>query len=258
MVAISHRADADRIDVVEMRALELDVRRAQAERLVDDEIGDQRADPGDGDVGIKRQRLLQRLVDADLHQQQRDQHVEHQPDHAARMAMRQAREEVRPGDRAGIGVGDVDLELRQDHEGAGQRQRQIRLRQHIAKRLEIHVRRFGGMFGGHAVAERKEGQERAGQQLQRAGDDPARTGAEQRDPPRASSRFAGRAAGSAGSRPARRSAPPARTPPMRRCRTAADRDGRPDRRARRESCVHSANESRIGDRRWPQRAGCAA
>ena len=71
MVAIGHGADADRIDVVEMRALELDVLRAQAERLVDDEIGDQRADPGDRDVGIERQRLLQRLVDADLHQQQR-------------------------------------------------------------------------------------------------------------------------------------------------------------------------------------------
>ena len=116
-----HRADADRIDVVEMRALELDMLRAQAERLVDDEIGDQRADPGDRDVGIERQRLLQRLVDADLHQQQRDQHVEHQPDHAAGMAVGQAREEIRPGDRAGIGVGDVDLELREDDEGAGQR-----------------------------------------------------------------------------------------------------------------------------------------
>ncbi len=46
------------------------------------------------------ERLLQRLVDADLHQQQRDQHVEHQPDHAAGMAVGEAREEVRPGDRA--------------------------------------------------------------------------------------------------------------------------------------------------------------
>ena len=179
-----HGADADRVDVVEMRALELHVLRTQAERLVDDEIGDQRADPGDRDVGIERQRLLQRLVDADLHQQQRHQHVEHQPDHAAGMAMGQAGKEIRPGDRAGIGVGDVDLELRQDHEGAGQRQRQIRLRQHVAKRFEIHVRRFGGMLGGHAMAERKEGQERSGQQLERAEDDPARTGAQQRDPPR--------------------------------------------------------------------------
>ena len=147
MVGDRHRADADRIDVVEMRALEFHVLRAQAERPVDDEVGDQRADPGDGDVGIERERLLQRLVDADLHQQQRDEHVEHQPDHAAGMAVGQAGKEIRPGDRAGIGVGDVDLELRQDHEGAGQRQREIGLRQHVAERLEIHVRGFGGMLG---------------------------------------------------------------------------------------------------------------
>ncbi len=114
-----HRADADRIDIVEMRALELHVLRAQAERLVDNEIGDQRADPCDGDVRVERQRLLQRLVDADLHQQQGDQHIEHQPHHAAWMAVRQAREEIRPCDRACIGVGDVDLELRQDDERAG-------------------------------------------------------------------------------------------------------------------------------------------
>jgi hypothetical protein len=63
-----HRPDADRVDVVEMRALELHVRRAQAERLVDDEIGHQRADPGDRDVGIERQRLFECLVDADFHQ----------------------------------------------------------------------------------------------------------------------------------------------------------------------------------------------
>jgi hypothetical protein len=158
-----HRADADRIDVVEMGALEFHVLRAQAERLVDDEIGNQRADPGDGDVGIKRQRLLQRLVDADLHQQQSHDHVEHQPDHAAGMAVGEAGKEVRPCDRTGIGVGDVDLQLRQDDEGAGQRQREIRLRQHVAKSFQIHVRGFRGMLGRYAVAERKEGQERSGQ-----------------------------------------------------------------------------------------------
>ena len=65
---------------------------------------------------------LDRRIDADLHQQQRDGHVEHQPHHAARMAVRQAREEIRPGDRAGIGVGDVDLELRDDHQQPGRRQ----------------------------------------------------------------------------------------------------------------------------------------
>ena len=161
-----HGADADRIDVVEMRALELDVLRAQAERLVDDEIGDQCTNPGNRDVGVERQRLLQRLVDADFHQQQRHHDVEHQPDHAAGMAVRQPREEIRPRDRAGIGVGDVDLELGQDHESAGQGQREIRLRQHVAEGFEIHVRGFRGMFVGDAMAQRKVGQERSGQQFQ--------------------------------------------------------------------------------------------
>ena len=48
-----HRADADRIDVVEMGALELDAGGTQAQRLVDHEIGDQRADPGDRDDGVE-------------------------------------------------------------------------------------------------------------------------------------------------------------------------------------------------------------
>ena len=173
-----HCADADRIDVVEMRALELDVLRAQAKRPVNDEIGDQRPDPGNRDVGIERQRLLQRLVDADFHQQQRHQHVEDQPDHAAGMAVGQAREEIRPGDRAGIGVGDVDLELRENDKGTGQGQRQVRLRQHVTKGFEIHVRGFGGVLLGDAVAQGEERKERACQQLKRAKDDPAGTGAE--------------------------------------------------------------------------------
>ena len=172
-----HRADADRVDVVEMRALEFHLRRAQAERLVDDEIGDQRADPGDGNVGVERQCLLQRLVDADLHKQQCDDHVEDQPDHAAGMAVGQAGEEVGPRDRARIGVGNVDLQLRQDHEGAGQRQGQVGLRQHVAKRLEIHVRGLGGMLSGDAMAECEECEERSGQQFQCAENDPAGPGA---------------------------------------------------------------------------------
>ena len=178
-----HRADADRIDVVEMRALEFHLWRTQAERPIDDEVGHQRADPGNGDVGIERKRLLQRLVDADLHQQQRHQHVEDQPHHAAGMVVGQPREEIRPGDRAGISVGDVDLELRQDHESAGQGQREIRLRQHVAERLQIHVRRLGGVLGRYAVAQREIRQERSGEQFQSAEHDPAGAGADQRDPP---------------------------------------------------------------------------
>ncbi len=160
-----------------MRALELHVRRAQAEWLVDHEIGHQRADPGDGDVGVERERLFQRLVDADLHQQQGDEHVEDQPDHAAGMAVGEAGKEIRPCDRTCIGVGDVDLQLREDHEGAGQRQSEVRLRQHVAKCFEIHGSRLRGMLVCDAMAHCKEGQERAGQQLERAENDPAGTGA---------------------------------------------------------------------------------
>ena len=85
-----HRTNAYRIDIVEMCALELHILRTQAERLVDDEISNERTDPGDRHIGIERQGLLERLVDADLHQQQRDENVEHQPDHSAGVAVGQA------------------------------------------------------------------------------------------------------------------------------------------------------------------------
>ncbi len=81
-----------------MRPLEFHMLRSQTERLVDDEIGDKRADPCDCNIGIKRECLLKRLIDAYLHQQERDQNIEHQPYHAAWMAMRQSREEIRPRD----------------------------------------------------------------------------------------------------------------------------------------------------------------
>ena len=144
-----HRADADRVDVVEMRALELDAGRTEAERLVDDEIGDERADPGDGDARVERERALQRLVDAELHHQERDRDVEDQPDDAAGMRVREAREEVRPCDRAGIGVGDVDLELADGDEEAGQQQRAgARLGATSASNALMYMR------GGSAAASR--------------------------------------------------------------------------------------------------------
>ena len=80
------RADADRIDVVQVRALELDVPRAEAQRLVDDEVRGERAEPAGREVRVDHQDALDRAEDADLHEQQREQHVEHQPDDAARMA----------------------------------------------------------------------------------------------------------------------------------------------------------------------------
>ena len=129
-----HGNDADRIDVVEMRTLEFDAGRTQSQRLVDDEVGNQRADPGDRDDRIETEHVLEHLEDAELHQQQRDSHIEHQPHHAAGMAMREPRKEIRPGDRARIGVGDIDLELGDDDESAGKSQRHLRRGEDIPER----------------------------------------------------------------------------------------------------------------------------
>ena len=103
-----------------MGALELDACGREAERLGDHEVGGERADPARRDRGVEDQDRLDRVEDADFHQQQREQHVEDQPDDAAGVAVGQAGEEIGPGDGAGIGVGDVDLELADDDEQAGQ------------------------------------------------------------------------------------------------------------------------------------------
>jgi hypothetical protein len=121
-----HGADAHRIDVVEMGALEFDPGRAETERLVDGEVRHQRADPGDRHDGVKPKDVLEHLEDAELHQHQRDRNIEDEPHHTARMAVGEAREEIRPRDRTGIGVGDVDLDLRNDDESAGERERELR------------------------------------------------------------------------------------------------------------------------------------
>ena len=54
-------ADTHRIDVGQIGPPEFDVRWAQAERLVDDEIGDQCPDPGDSDTGVQAKHLFQGL-----------------------------------------------------------------------------------------------------------------------------------------------------------------------------------------------------
>ena len=159
----AHGADPDRIDVVEVGALELDAGRRQAEALVDGEVGDDRAQPGDGDDREQAEDHLQRRVDAELHQHQRDRDVEDQPDDAAGMAVGQPREEVRPGQRPGIGVHDVDLELRHHHEGGGQEQHEILPGNDVAEGNPVHLGGLGGVLRRHPVAERQHRQERAEQ-----------------------------------------------------------------------------------------------
>ncbi len=187
-----HRADADRIDVVEMGALELDAGGAEPQRLVDREIGNQRADPCDGDDGVKPQNVLEHLENAELHQHQRDRDVEHQPDHPSGMAVGQTREEVRPRERAGIGVGHVDLDLRDDDEGAGEGERQLRRGEHVLKSDEIHLRRLGGLLRRHQILDGEERQERACQHLENAGNDPAGTSRKVGSPPAAAALIARR------------------------------------------------------------------
>ena len=111
-----HGAHTHRVDVVEVRALELDVLGRQAQRLVDHQVGDYRADPGDGDIGVQAEHFLNGLEHAQFHQHQRDGHIEHQPHHTARMTVGNAGKEVRPGQGAGVGVGHIDLHLADDNE----------------------------------------------------------------------------------------------------------------------------------------------
>ena len=178
-----HGADAHRVDVVEVRALELDVFRRQAQRLVDHQVGHQRADPGDGDIGVEAEHFLDRFEYAQLHQHQGDGHVEHQPHHATGVAVGDAGEEIRPGQRAGVGVGDVDFYLTDYDEQHHGRQCPLRRGEHVVEGHQVHLRRLGGAFHGDFVLQGEKGEEGAGEHLQRAGDDPAGAGQQQRRPP---------------------------------------------------------------------------
>jgi hypothetical protein len=109
-----------------MGALELDEGRAQSERLVDDEVGDERAHPGHRNYRVQSEDMLEDAENTELHEQQRDRDVEDQPDDAPGMAVSHPREEVRPRDRTRIRIGDVDLELRNDDERAGEGERDLR------------------------------------------------------------------------------------------------------------------------------------
>jgi hypothetical protein len=127
--------------------------------------------------------VLEHFEDAELHQHQRNSDVEDQPDHAAGMAVRQTRKEIRPGDRACVGVGDIDFELRNDDESAGKSQCHLRRGEDISKCHEIHPRGFGRRGRRHEMLNRKKCQERAREQFQHAGHDPAGTCRQIGEPP---------------------------------------------------------------------------
>ena len=67
--------------------------------------------PGNGNVGVQPEHVTQGGKHIHLHQQERNQRVEHHPHHAPRVAVGEAREKIAPSQGACIGVGDIDLEL---------------------------------------------------------------------------------------------------------------------------------------------------
>ena len=96
--------------------------------------------------------------------------------------MGQTGKEIRPGERARIGVHDVDLELRHDHKGGHQEQHHGLVRDHVAEGHGVHARRFIRMLDGHTMGQNQHGEKRAGNHLWCPEHDPARAGQEQRQP----------------------------------------------------------------------------
>ncbi|MNU97608.1 hypothetical protein D3C71_876900 [compost metagenome] len=178
-----HAAHTDRVDVIQIGAAKLDSLRRQTQRLVDHQIRHQRSYPGQRNVREHRQHMLQRAKHAHLHQDHGDQHVEHQPHHPARMAVRDAGKEVGPGQRAGIRIGHIDLDLRDHHEGRDQSQRQAGSADHIGIGRQIHMGGVARFVGRGSQGQGQPGQKGAAQNLGRARQDPARTRADQGKPP---------------------------------------------------------------------------
>ncbi len=181
----AHRAHAHRVDVVQIGAPELDAARRQPQRLVDDEVGHHRHQPRDREVGVEPEHLAEHGEDVELHQHQRDGRVERDPDHATRVAVRQPREEVRPGERTGVGIGDVDLELRQHDEGRRRRHRHAGAAEDRVPGREVHLVRVDRAIQRHRLADRDPRQQRAAQHLEHARQHPARAADRDAPPPAA-------------------------------------------------------------------------
>ena len=171
-----HRTHAHRVDVVQVGAAELDAPGAQAQRLVDHQVGHHGGNPRDGDVRVQAQHLVQRLEYVELHQEHGDQRVEHGPHHATRVAVREARKKIRPRQRTGIGVGHVDLDLRDHHQHGGGQQRQLRMVEHQPETVQVHMGGIDRFLERHGGADGQERQQRAAEHLGDAEQDPARAG----------------------------------------------------------------------------------
>ena len=180
-----HGAHAHRVDVVQMCALELNAGRAQAQRLVDDQIGHHRHHPGNGDVGVQAQHIAQCLKHVHLHQHEGNQGVEHHPHHPPGVTVREAREKIAPGQRAGIGVGHIDLELRNHHKDGRGCHRPAVSGKHVFIGRQVHLVRIHGPVHRYRVADGQISQERTAQHLAHAQHHPTRPTHEHTQPPAA-------------------------------------------------------------------------
>ena len=111
---------------------------AEPQALVDDDVGGNRAAPGDGEHRIEAE-------------DRGDDDVEEHPYDAPRVGVGEAREEIRPGDGAGVAVRDVDLDLRNHNEQRGDGKHHALGAEHSGKCEPVHP---VGIRGGLGVGTR--------------------------------------------------------------------------------------------------------
>ena len=168
-----------------MRPLEFNAGWRQAQRFVDDQIGHHSHHPGNGHVGVQAQDVTERLKHVHLHQHEGDQCVEHHPHHPPRMAVREPREKVGPGQRPRIRIGDIDLELRDHHKQGCRGYGPTVIRKDIFVGCQVHLVGIYCTLHGHRVGNGQPRQQCTAQHLEHAQHHPARTAHQHPHPPAA-------------------------------------------------------------------------
>ncbi len=97
--------------------------------------------------------------------------------------MSQAREKIGPGNRSGIGVGDVNFHLRHNHHGGRQHQRQTIGMGQVIKNTLVHMSRINSQVVPHALGNGQIRQKRPQQHFDHANEHPTRPGQYQPEPP---------------------------------------------------------------------------
>ncbi len=107
-----HRAETDRVDGVQHAATEFGLLRRELQQvLVEDDVGGHHHHPRHAAVGVEPEDGVQEVEHVGFHQDQRDQQVDAEEDHAAGVVLGDAGERVGPGQRTGVRVRHVDFDL---------------------------------------------------------------------------------------------------------------------------------------------------